>query len=76
MLFGPAGRDGADDFFAISVLSIRVGNQQDNGRVRLNADFPDRVPPLFSRPVDSVAANEAAFVLRPAPPAQKRFRRT
>ena len=57
MLFSPAGRDDADDFFAIDVLPIGVDNQQDGRSLRLEANFPKGVPPLFSRFVDAIRAD-------------------
>ncbi len=62
MLFSPAGRDDADDFFAIDVLPISVDNQQNGRSLRLEANFPEGMPPLFSRFVDAMRADETVFV--------------
>jgi hypothetical protein len=63
MLFGPAGRDNADDFFAMIVLSVCVNNQQHNGDLWLNTGRPDCVPASLSCFVDMVHTDKAAFVL-------------
>jgi len=62
MFFSPAGRDDADDFFAMTVLSISVDDQEDSGNLRFNLSCANRMPPLFSRFVHAVQAYEAAFV--------------
>src|SRR5205085_896906 len=51
--FSPAGREDADDFFTIGILPIRVDNRQNGRSLPLEANFPEGVPPLFSRFVDS-----------------------
>ena len=62
MLFSPAGRDDADDFFAIGLLPIGVDNQQDSCSPGREANSPEGVPALFSRFVDAVGADEAVVV--------------
>jgi len=61
MLFSPAGRDDADNLFATDTLPIGVNNQH-HSSFWLDANFPKGVPPLFSRFVDAVRADEAMFV--------------
>src|SRR5215472_1684776 len=63
MLFRPAGRDDTDDFFTITVLPIGVDRHEHDDALRLDADFPNGVPPLFSCFVKAVRADQAAFVL-------------
>jgi hypothetical protein len=48
MLFGPAGRDNADDFFAMIVLSVCVNNQQYYGDLWRNTRRADCVPASLS----------------------------
>jgi hypothetical protein len=63
MLFGPAGRDNADDFFAMIVLSVCVNNQQHYGDLSLNTGRADCVPAPLSCFVNAVQTNQAAVVL-------------
>ena len=63
MLFRPAGRDDTDDFFTITVLPIGMDHHEHDDALRLDADFPNGVPPLFSCFVKAVRADEAVFVL-------------
>jgi hypothetical protein len=59
MLFSPAGRDDADNFFAIGSLSVNV-NYSVNGKP---ADPPYSVPPRFARfSVDAVWDDEATLI--------------
>jgi hypothetical protein len=62
MLFSPAGRDDADDFFAMIVLPVCVNNQQHDSGIGLNLSRADCVPAWFSRFVYAVQAHEAAAV--------------
>src|SRR5258708_8966066 len=54
MLFSPAGRDDADDFFAMTVLPICMYNQQHRNRIGLDVSGPDRMPTRLSSFVDAV----------------------
>jgi hypothetical protein len=62
-MFGPAGRDNADDFFAMIVLSVCVNNQQHYGHLGLNTSRADCVPASLSCFVNAVQTNKAAVVL-------------
>jgi hypothetical protein len=63
MIFGPAGRYDADDFFAMIVLSVYVNNQQHYGDLWLNTGRADCVPAPLSCFVNAVQTNKAAVVL-------------
>jgi len=63
MLFSPTGRDNADDFFAMIVLSVCVNNQQHDGDLCVNTRRADCMPALLSFFVDAVPTYEAALVL-------------
>jgi hypothetical protein len=63
MLFGPAGRDNADDFFAMIVLSVCVNNQQYYGDLWRNTRRADCVPASLSCFVYTVRTDKAALVL-------------
>jgi hypothetical protein len=63
MLFSPTGRDDADDFFAMIVLSVCVNNQQHYRDLSLNTHRADCVPPSLSCLVYAVRTDKAALVL-------------
>jgi len=62
MLFSPARRDDADDFFATAILPICVNNQQHDGAFRLNPCLANCVPSLLPGFVHAVRTDEAAFI--------------
>jgi len=62
MLFSPAGRDDADDLFAMVVLSIRVHHYQ-NGGIGRNLNYPNCMPPLLSKFVSNVRGYKTIPIL-------------
>jgi hypothetical protein len=62
MLFSRAGRDDADDFFAMTVLPICVHYQEHGGNLGLHLSRANRMPPLFPYFVHMVQAHETALV--------------
>jgi len=83
MLFGRAGRDDADDFFATIILPIHVNNQQNGSSAGFYLNCANRMPALFFRlALDAVRVDDATFVLEHSaassneiPSCFRRFRR-
>jgi hypothetical protein len=62
MLFSFPGRDDADDFFAMMILSNYVYHQQHRPDSRFNTYCPDGMPALSSG-IHPVPSNQTGLVL-------------
>src|ERR1035438_9509469 len=64
MFFSRAGRDDADGFFAMTVLPVRMDNEQHDTGSRFNPSCTQRMPALFlCIPIDAVRIDQATFVI-------------
>jgi hypothetical protein len=64
MVVSPAGRNDADNFFTMPVLSVRMHHHQDGPNSRFDGDSANCVPSLLAGLIDPVDAYQAALILK------------
>jgi len=59
-----AGRDDADDFFAIIVLPVRVHYQENRWSRPCDMRHSKRMPALLSAPVNAIQVDKTEIILK------------